>query len=167
MCVPSCSLLVNSRHDGLTAPPPWGFGVLAGLHFLPSRRGLSRTNLPFLAHPRPGGEFVPAGMPFLVAKVKMWEKPLHRPTEKTHQLLFPEGWETGPNRVLIDSSHDRDSWGVSLQSELSGHWMGFVWECRCSWETDAQVEGLAGLGACSLTAQGTPRTMTKEGFMEP
>lgn len=149
MCVPTCSLLVNSRHDGLTAPPPWGSGLLAGLHFLSSRRVLSRTNLPFLAHAHRGGEFVPAGMPFLVAKEKMWEKPLHRPTEKTHQLLFPEGWETGRNRVLIDSSHDWDSWGVSLQSELNGHRMGFVCVCRCSWETDDQVEALAGLGAAA------------------
>lgn len=44
---------------------------------------------------------------------------------------------------------------------LSDYWMGFMCICRCSWVTCAQVEDLASLGACSLPAQGTPRTITK------
>lgn len=96
LCVATCSLLVKSRHSGLLAPFPWASGKLGGL---PGGYCLERICPSWLILSL-GKEFSLMVYAFPCWMEKTWEKSLSRPDEKTHMLLFPEGWKTGCNRVL-------------------------------------------------------------------
>lgn len=86
----------------------------------------------------------------------MWEKRLRRLMEKTHMLLFPEGWKTGGIKSPRAGSQGGDPPG-SLAAAVG--WASCV--PTCNWDTDAQTKDLAGLGACGQPAHGTHKQIPR------
>lgn len=147
------SLLTNSRC-------PW---ELPGVPFLSSQREESRTNLPFLAHPLPGEEFLPAEWLSLLGRKRCGGSTFKTYWEHTHISVswgLENRLESNPHRQVARWGPVREpGWSCGL-SDHRGR-LGVVCTCRCDWGTPAQVEDLAGVGACSLPAQGERRQLAR------